>query len=401
MVALLSEVEKLNEVNNEYKARVTILSQQQLRLTRDVKQLKTDIKVANVANVDIQRDMTKLNSLISENHEEEGKLQSANFLLETECVEELKEMEKDCVSTESAIVEAKTSKSTLLDEILEMERQSLLWEKKIQLDKETRDALDPSVGQAESQNMEHEIHRMELRLTAREFARYYFVLYVNCLPSVQREQERLSTEIERSIQKRSTIATRFKGKATASNAAGSKSAGDLTQANVKRRIGALKREVIVHYKSCVTPLITIFYQARMLAEDTAQINVRIEEQKAHLHEMTSELERTTIQYNTTEELTRQLQGEINDLLYQKQVHQERISYRTKYFKRLKETASVGVDMTQSLQIERRLLSANQALENVKTIIGDLTDAHPHLGEVLQRVGAMTEPGLDAIFTESQ
>lgn len=117
--------------------------------------------------------------------------------------------------------------------------------------------------------------------------------------------------------------------------------------------------------------------------------------------MTSELERTTTQFNTTEELTRQMQGEINDLLYQKQVYQERISYRTKYFKRLKETASVGVEMAQSLQIERRLLSANQALENVKTIIGDLTDAHPHLSEVLQRVGAMTEPGLDSIFSEAQ
>jgi hypothetical protein len=99
------------------------LSQQQLRLMKDVKALKNEIKAANVLNVDIQRDMTKLNSLISENHESEGKLQSANFLLETECVEELKEMEKECVSTEAGIVEAKTSKAMLLDEILEMERQ--------------------------------------------------------------------------------------------------------------------------------------------------------------------------------------------------------------------------------------------------------------------------------------
>jgi hypothetical protein len=127
-----------------------------------------------------------------------------------------------------------------------MSLQGQLWEKKIQLDKETRDALDPSVGQAESQNMEHEIHRMDLRMTACMSLFVYLNLrVVDSLfaATVQREQDRLSTEIERAIQKRTTIATRFKGKATAASAAGSKVAPDLTQANVKRRIGTLKREV--------------------------------------------------------------------------------------------------------------------------------------------------------------
>ena len=215
--------------------------------------------------------------------------------------------------------------------------------------------------------MEHEIHRMALRLDA-----------------LKREQERLSIEMERAITKRATIATRFKSQ-PASDAAG-KSAGkasqELTQASVKKRIGNLKKD------------------ARVLAEETSQVTSRIEERKAQQHEMTSDLERVSNSFNTTEALTQQLQGDINDLLYQKQVFQERISYRHKYSKRLRELSQNGVDLSQALQVERRLLSATQALDNVKEIILDLQREHPHLAEVLQRVGSMTDAGIDSLDSES-
>ena len=42
-------------------------------------------------------------------------------------------------------------------------RQILLWERKIQLEKEMQDALDPTIGQTEIVAMKREIHRMELR----------------------------------------------------------------------------------------------------------------------------------------------------------------------------------------------------------------------------------------------
>ena len=41
--------------------------------------------------------------------------------------------------------------------------QVMLWERKIHLEKEMQEALDPSVGQAETTMMKKEIHRMELR----------------------------------------------------------------------------------------------------------------------------------------------------------------------------------------------------------------------------------------------
>ena len=49
------------------------------------------------------------------------------------------------VGLEAQIATLKEDKAKLLGDILEAERQVLMWEKKIQLEKETQDALDPTV----------------------------------------------------------------------------------------------------------------------------------------------------------------------------------------------------------------------------------------------------------------
>ena len=364
LVAVASEADLSTEANNELQARVTILTQQQLRLTKDLKTLRTEVKVANHTNIDLQKDIAKLNSLISVNHDKEGSLQNANFVMEMECVDELKQAERECVSLQAAINETKTQKLTLLDEILDTERQALLWEKKIQIDKETREALDPSVGQQETINMEKEVHRMELRLEA-----------------LKRDQERLSSEMEKAVMKRAVIADRYV-KPSSDSAVGSSGAEtrDLSQATAKRKIGNLKKE------------------ARGLAEDISRLNSTIEERKEQFSSVTFELEDMTSKYAETEDLCTQLQGEINDLLYQKQLNQERISYKQKYAKRLKDLSQTRVDSSQSLLLERRLLSSSQALDNVKEIILGLQAVHPHLKEVLERVAAMADANISSCYT---
>lgn len=369
MVAMSAECETLQERNNEQQARVTVLTQQQLRLTKDLRELKTKLKVSRHVNADYNKDVSKLNSLISENHEQESGLQKENFVIELDCLEELKESEKECVGLQALINDVKTAKATLLDEIVEQERQAMLWEKKIQLEKETRQALDPTVGKAENENMEKEIHRMELRLDA-----------------LKREQERLSQEMVRAIEKRATIATRYStGKnpsktMPASALSSSKANKEMTQAAAKKRIGQLKRE------------------SRVLAEEISQFSGMYEEKKNLQSEMTFELEKRTANYGEAEELCHQLQSTINDLLYQKQLMQERIAYRQKYCARLREVSQAGIDLNQALTVERKLLSSTQALDNVKEIIEELQSAFPHLKEVLERVLAMSSPEIEETST---
>eukprot|EP00951_Prasinocladus_malaysianus_P050506 scaffold681095_cov97-Prasinocladus_malaysianus.AAC.1 len=66
--------------------------------------------------------------------------------------------------------------------MLEIERQIMLWERKIQLQKEMLEALDPTVGEDVIGAMEKEIHRMELRYS-----------------ELMRLQEKLVSEMERGI----------------------------------------------------------------------------------------------------------------------------------------------------------------------------------------------------------
>ena len=68
----------------------------------------------------------------------------------------------------------------------------MLWDKKIQLAKETKSAIDPNIGATEIKEMSIEIHRMTLRYEA-----------------LQKLQEKLICEMEKSIGRRSSIISRF------------------------------------------------------------------------------------------------------------------------------------------------------------------------------------------------
>ncbi|CAM9524464.1 unnamed protein product, partial [Ectocarpus fasciculatus] len=359
LVGISAESQKLGDENAESQARVTILTQQQLRLTKSLSALKAEVKVANQTNVDLQKDVAKLNVLISSNNVQENSLVNDNFALETSCMEELKQLEKESIGHTSQIEELKRAKESLTDQIVDVERQALLWEKKIQLHKETKEALDPSVGQAETQGMEREIHRMTLRLEA-----------------LKREEERLSIELERSVNKRTSIELRFKTKppdTTNKGSAQTKANTDLTQAGVKKRIATLKKD------------------ARALSDETTRYTAVIEERKGQLRGIAGELDNVTSVFNETERSNNEIQKQINDMLYQKQRSQERISYGHTYIKKLREYMSGNVEHSNALQAERRLLAGSQALENVRDIINDLQRMHPHLTDVLERVYNMTDP----------
>ncbi len=69
-----------------------------------------------------------------------------------------------------------------MNEIVQCERQILLWERKYQLEKEMQEALDPNVGQSEIEDLKKEIHRMELK--------YH---------SLTKEQEKITNEMLKTV----------------------------------------------------------------------------------------------------------------------------------------------------------------------------------------------------------
>merc|ERR1719183_3040064 len=104
-----------------------------------------------------------MNGALAKNGKKIESLTNSNQMLETEFVQKLKEIERASLEMEDGVKRVRSEKEEMSAEIVEAERQVMLWERKIHLEREMQEALDPSVGQAETTTMKKEIHRMELR----------------------------------------------------------------------------------------------------------------------------------------------------------------------------------------------------------------------------------------------
>merc|ERR1719231_130919 len=176
-----------------------------MRQEGDLSSNASEIKELDGAIAVLHQDMRRLNSLLAKNEELQAKLTDENFNMETDFVKKLKEMEVSSIEMEAAIQATNEEKTQLLNDIVEAEKQVMLWERKIQLEKETQATLDTGVGQDVIHSMSKEIHRMKLRLQA-----------------LTRRQEELIKTMEGAIEKRGLISnrgrlTQLRGKDTAAD----------------------------------------------------------------------------------------------------------------------------------------------------------------------------------------
>jgi len=177
---------------SQKKTKQTILEQKKMRLNNIYGSHEKEIRLIKTSLKNLQTEMNRLNDQLSKNQHSETKLKNENFNIESEFVEKLKELEKDSVRLEVEIDRLKEEKAELLSSIMEAERQILLWERKITLEKEMQEALDPNIGQSEIQLLKKEIHRMELRLE-----------------ELRKKQEGMINEMERAVFKRETIQLKY------------------------------------------------------------------------------------------------------------------------------------------------------------------------------------------------
>ena len=136
--------------------------------------------------------MNKLNELKYRHKFATVTLQDTNFNIEIQFKQKLKELENESFRFENQITQLKEEKADILGEIVEAERQILLWERKITIEKEMQETLDPTIGQKELVAMKKEIHRMELR---------YDVL--------RKKQEAQIQQMEQLVFKRETIQLKY------------------------------------------------------------------------------------------------------------------------------------------------------------------------------------------------
>merc|ERR1719321_1275501 len=163
LLSLQEEIDTTKDHVQDQKNRKLILQQKHLRTEGGWEGQKKEINDLRLDVKQLQYEMDKLNTSIATHGKKQDDLSNTNQNMETEFVRKLKDIEQNCLETENEVDTLKLEKDAMMEEIVEAERQVMLWERKIHLEKEMQEALDPSVGQAETTAMKKEIHRMELR----------------------------------------------------------------------------------------------------------------------------------------------------------------------------------------------------------------------------------------------
>lgn len=191
LVSIVSASNEKTERLQELHSTNAILFQKKVRQEATLEGHKKEITELEGGIRKLHQDMKRLNELLAKNRDLQSKLTDENFNMETDFVKKLKELEVQSIEMEATIQATTEEKNQLLNDIVEAEKQVMLWERKIQLEKETQATLDAGVGQDVIQSMGKEIHRMKLRLTA-----------------LTRRQEELIQTMEGAIEKRSSITNR-------------------------------------------------------------------------------------------------------------------------------------------------------------------------------------------------
>jgi chromosome segregation ATPase len=185
----------LNEVNEDCvnkRSKKMILENKKMRLNKNYEQHEKEIREIEISLKNLRYDMNKYNGQLSKNIKNKDNLSHKFFDVEIEFKEKLKQMENESVKLEIEIEVLREEKSDTLTQIMEVERQIHLWERKIHLEEKMQDIIKPDKGLKEIDEMKSEIHRQEI--------------YFN---NLKKEQERVIKDMEMTIQRRDYIKLRY------------------------------------------------------------------------------------------------------------------------------------------------------------------------------------------------
>ncbi|NXI60910.1 CCD40 protein, partial [Anseranas semipalmata] len=176
------------------KKQITIMQQKKVRTENEIQQEIKEQKDIERHMKNMSNDLIKLNVLINKNNSSFTELQYGNIVTENEFVRSLKAAEKESLEMQEKHSQLTEEKERLLNSLVEAEHQIMLWEKKIQLTKEMRSAVDSETGQGEIRAMRTEIHRMQVRYG-----------------QLMKQQEKMIRDMEASVSRREAIAIRGEG----------------------------------------------------------------------------------------------------------------------------------------------------------------------------------------------
>ncbi|KAF6040311.1 CCDC40 [Bugula neritina] len=303
----------------------------------------------NIRN--LRNDMLKLNQMLFEENGAFESLEKDNILTENEFMGKLKDAELNSIQMQAKLDSLKEEKERLLNSLVESERQIMLWEKKTQLARETRAAVDSEVGQGEISAMKSEIHRMEVRYA-----------------QLMRQQEKMIQDMEKAVSRRDTIVTR--GDAQAKIAARSKSKDKtVTKGTFQRQQAELKKKI----KATIQDAQSCDDELQGLRNDQKQLGQMLETKQIRCRELESNAD------SLDGDIERQLemkQRNMADLVAKQQ--------KTKYYMQIKDRKYKRLVKDDDL-LESEKEKQIDKMQSLSNIVERLQEEFPHLQPHLRKV----------------
>ncbi|XP_037619782.1 coiled-coil domain-containing protein 40 [Sebastes umbrosus] len=164
LVGLTQEIQANSKDMLKLQIEYTGMQQKKIRLESQIEvEHREETELDKNAKM-LRGDLLKLNSLLSTNGQLSQALEQENALMETDFLHRLQEAEREAIEMQMTHEKTQEEKERLLNCLVEAERQIMLWEKKTQLVKDTRSAVDSDTVQGDIHMMKIEIHRMEVRV---------------------------------------------------------------------------------------------------------------------------------------------------------------------------------------------------------------------------------------------
>jgi len=380
-----SEV-KLTKIS-ENNAQAVLLNQKAIRLDSAIATQRSELKRLENGVKTMHDDMARINGLIAHNDALGKRLAGSTFTSERAFNAELHELELESASADAKLESLKEEKDRLLEDLVESERQVILWEKKIALERETQEALDPSAGEGEVQSMEREVHRMRHRYEA-----------------LRRDQERLVKEMERAIDKREVIANKHrsarqitmdaaatvaKGMVSGAGSTGASASGvsakftsttsgnsaELTRIGLQHKGANLRKQITTK----LAQVEELDNQISVVSENARSAATEASEKQAEL--------------DALEEHARSIQRNIHIASFEKQKAIEHLQSVLRFHQRLQALEAERLPQLtadESAHAHARLNEAEVARDALRQIINLLAEQHSELSEVLGRVAQLTD-----------
>ncbi|KAG9473612.1 hypothetical protein GDO78_004095, partial [Eleutherodactylus coqui] len=355
MVRLTKQREEQAASVELLKKELTILQQRKVRTENEIEQDKNEQKDIEHHMKNLKNDMLRLNMLLSKKSSSKEQLLQYNQLMESDFMGSLREAEKESIEMQENLENVQEEKERLLHSLVETEHHIMLWEKKIQLAKEMRNAVDSEVAQGEIKAMKAEIHRMQIRYA-----------------QLMKQQEKMIRDMEAVVSRRETITIRGKNQAEKDNK-------HLTARDFHGKMQELRKkikEILMNTDECSKTISDL--------EDTQNtLSTAISDKQHHISSM-------KLDAISKENEIEQLQEKKRQNLSQIVAFQTRV----KHLQAVKEGKYIPVfSSPQTLEAERQKQETH--LHTVSTIIHQIQQEYPQYQSLLHHISLALEAKLGA------